>query len=192
MNWVMFLFFLILIALMIFGLYDLGQKKKSASDVSRRIDKFGPFKDVERLIKHPYLQNKTCFLAIGRDKSILIGDDYRETLLKPSQLVGVEIISDNKTITKTSRTGRVVGATVGYALAGPLGGAVGSLSGSKTTHEQPTFVTLRLLIDDPSIDIFDIDMKESTSIGVTSPESMMQQARHWQSKLSIIASRNRR
>ena len=67
-----------------------------------------------------------------KQKIYLFTNYYNEEKLRSyslKDLLQVEIIEDNVTITKTSRTSQVGGAIVGGMLAGGVGAVIGGLSG---------------------------------------------------------------
>lgn len=72
------------------------------------------------------------------------------------QIIGVEIIEDEVSISKTNRKNQIVGAGIGAAVAGGTGAVIGGLSGKTSTSQEVQNITLRVIIDDYNNPIYDL------------------------------------
>lgn len=110
-------------------------------------------------------------------------------------LVSVEVLLDNATITSTNRLSQVGGAVVGGALFGVAGALVGGLSGSSRTSDGIRKISVKLIIDDfnsPNHEVVFLDWSHSKK-GL-SPDNQvvkdaLKEAEKWHARFSTIIKR---
>lgn len=110
-------------------------------------------------------QNKHIKLGINTSKHFRTADSYRHYNIMTrtfdyKNIISVEIIEDNATVTKTNRASQLVGAGIGGALLGGTGAIVGGLSGKKTGSTEIKNITLRVVVNDERNSVFDLPFLE--------------------------------
>jgi len=105
------------------------------------------------------------YISIYSDSAIAIDSNSKQlcfhalgqlTKINFSELLSVEIAVNGDTLSKTNRGSQVLGGAVGGLLLGPAGLLVGALSGSKTSVERVSKISIKILIsniDNPSFEI---------------------------------------
>jgi hypothetical protein len=71
-----------------------------------------------------------------------------------SQIVEVEVIRDDESITKTNRGSQFAGAAVGALALGGLGAVIGGLSGTKTTNKKVKNIHIKIEMEHESVLIY--------------------------------------
>lgn len=129
-------------------------------------------------------------IAISPDNIYL----YRSGVISPihrSDLLYAEIVANEKTISKTSRSSQLAGVTVGGLLGGRTGAVIGGLSGSTVTKQAPPdSVVLRLTINDEITPLYNIDFIESTASGKTHGFIAINEAEIWLARLNVVIHKN--
>ncbi|MCD8874706.1 hypothetical protein K2V74_10275 [Mammaliicoccus sciuri] len=129
--------------------------------------------DAER---QTYGQNENFFIGINNEEKLIkIGmntskhfrtaDSYRHYKILTrtfnyKEIVSVEIIEDDVTVTKSNRASQLVGAGIGSALLGGTGAIIGGLSGKKTGTTEIKNITLRIVVNDEVNSVFDLPFLE--------------------------------
>lgn len=141
-------------------------------------------------------QAANCIIALDEDRSkIAIADTTGTYVYSFDKIIESEILQDEVSISKVSRTGQIGGALLGGVLAGGVGAVIGGLSSSKQSETQVKNITLKIIVDDlrrPYMNVqflsSDIPLK-STSIIYT---KALEDATQWQSIMSVIMKRNQK
>lgn len=97
--------------------------------------------------------------AVGFDyekRTIAVSTSNGRKVLPFESLISVELCEDGSTVTKTNRGSQLVGAAVGAAAFGGVGAIIGGLSGSSTSREKVSRVTINLLTNDPDAPFIEI------------------------------------
>lgn len=127
-----------------------------------------------------------------KSNKLAISDLNNNYTFNFSDIIESEIIEDDSTITKTSRTSQIGGALVGGALAGGVGAVVGGLSGSKTSEKAVNKITLKIVVNNLQTPNFYIDFLNSANPLNNSDSRLIEardKANHWHSLLSVIIKR---
>lgn len=141
-------------------------------------------------------QAANCIIALDEDRSkIAIADTTGTYVYGFDKIVESEILQDEVSISKVSRTGQLGGALIGGVLAGGVGAVIGGLSSSKQTETQVKNITLKIIVDDlrrPHQTVkflnSDIPLKSTSTIYTKALEDATQ----WQSIMSVIMNRNQK
>lgn len=112
------------------------------------------------LSKIPYtkkfksIQDKNIITFNEEDKSIHIvkkdNDDYIVDKINYEDILQIEIIQDEESITQTSRGSQLAGTIVGGLALGGTGMIVGGLSGKKNHHTKVSNIGLQFVVNDTS------------------------------------------
>lgn len=86
-----------------------------------------------------YERRRIAFQASGKRAIISFAD-----------LVSVEVSENGATVSKANRASQLAGAAIGAAAFGGVGAIVGGLSGSSTTKEKVSTITINLITKDIS------------------------------------------
>lgn len=114
------------------------------------------------------------------DGELILVDNQTSEVLPISGLVSAEVITDNATVQKVSRSSQVVGGLAGAALAGPVGAIIGGLgASSRTASAPPKAVKLRLITTSRNYPKFDVDFIEMTATGNTQGLVALDEAETW-------------
>lgn len=165
------------------GLAKDGEQRDNLADLVRQHAGEG---DV--LCKKPQLA-PAIGLAI-REGEFFVGSGETVVRFPSSALIEATIQTDGATTTKVSRGSQLGGAAVGAVLAGPLGAAVGALSGSsRTAAAPPKDVRLRMVVDSDDFPLLDIPFIEATATGVTHGHVAVREADEWLARLKVMMRR---
>lgn len=156
---------------------DIGEKttnyKTSVEKYFRNLDSFTP----DTLIAKTGIgDTPSSALAIDNERRlVMIVKEKKVTSFTFEEIIECEIISEGRSVTKTSRINQFAGLAIGAALADEAGAVIGGLSAQKVTTSNIESVVLKLtlnLIENPVhlIDFIeqgssvDEAMKEATAI----------------------------
>jgi hypothetical protein len=135
--------------------------------------------------------NKRIYLyRSGTLNGILKSYSYKDILQ-------VEIIEDNVSITKTSRSSQIGGALLGGALAGGVGAVIGGLSGKTYSSDNVRNMDIRILINDTkhpeyvinvlnNMNVHGLENKKGISKGDMIYQISREKANHWHGLLSVL------
>ncbi|MEB2264159.1 SHOCT domain-containing protein [Priestia megaterium] len=117
------------------------------------VDRYYISADYKAVIIIDETNQKICFIentvkGIDKFKNTSKDFNYDYTLYKFNDLLETEILQDGETVTKTSRGSQIGGALLGGVLAGGVGAIIGGLSGSTTSDEEFSKITLKVLMND--------------------------------------------
>jgi hypothetical protein len=111
----------------------------------------------------------------------------------PKDIVSVEIIDDQNTITSTDRGSQIAGALVGGALLGGVGAIVGGLSGSKNAEGKCEQLSLKVVVEDTTNPNTVVTLLRRPAYKKTgwprygySYKYALRQAEHWHGKISVL------
>lgn len=173
-------------ALSIWGFMKLGKDGEQRVALTEMIRQHAGDGDI--LCKKPQMA-PAMGLAI-RNGAFFIGSGETVVKFPASALIEATVQTDGATTTKVSRGSQLGGAAVGAVLAGPLGAAVGALSGSsRTVVAPPNDVRLRMVIDSDDFPLLDIPFVEATATGVTHGHLAAREADEWLAKLKVMMRR---
>lgn len=105
---------------------------------------------------------KPLLLGLSLDdksKQICLIKNENLTLIPFADVIEMQVILDGETVTKTNRLNQAVGMAVGATLGGGTGLLIGGLSASTTTNKKIKDVTLKVILNDLSNAIFEIDLR---------------------------------
>jgi hypothetical protein len=97
-------------------------------------------------------------------------------------LLEVEILEDDQSVTKTQRTSQAARALVGGLLLGPVGLLAGALTGKKVTEQKVRRIDVKLLVNNPAKPVHLINfLDQQPAIEKTNWQykNGRQQADHW-------------
>lgn len=117
------------------------------------------------------------------------GYSYYTTMIDYKNIVSVEIIEDNTTISKTNRKSQLIGAGVGGVLAGGAGAIIGGLSGKSSSTNEVQNVTLRLIVNSFNKSVYDIPflkLKDSVKKTDNKYKNAIDSAYRWHNVISQI------
>ncbi|PGR02376.1 SHOCT domain-containing protein [Priestia megaterium] len=131
----------------------MGELEEAVEVENLEVDRYYISADYKAVIIIDETNQKICFIentVKGIDKFKNTSKDFRYdyTLYKFNDLLETEILQDGETVTKTSRGSQIGGALLGGVLAGGVGAIVGGLSGSTTSDEEFSKITLKVLVND--------------------------------------------
>ena len=124
-------------------------------------------------------------IKIGDHDAVFAGSGDKVAVmmeLSASDILEVDVISDGKTVTKTSRGSQIIGTVVGGALLGGIGALIGGLSAESQSTPMTVGVKLRLLLKNVTYPVHIIDFSEyspSTSKALFLPEVHGPEAVEW-------------
>ena len=146
--------------------------------------------DVDDIYIHT--KGKTGFaIDTKNSKIMLITPDYQK-IINYNNLVSVELLENKNTLATTNRGSQIVGTVAGGILLGGVGAVIGGLSGSKSSKDIITKISVRLITDDfykpnHEVDFMDISVE---SKGVNRENSIyknsLDEAIKWHSRFSIV------
>ena len=111
-------------------------------------------------------------------------DKIEFRVLPYSDLVSSEICENGETVTKTSRTSQV-----GGALLGGVGAVIGGLSGKTKSSQQITGLTLRVVVNDIKIPVYELTFMEvdlKVKKGGFLYAAVEKEAYRWHSTISVL------
>lgn len=165
MGWlILFILFILFISLIYKGAEWENNKKKERAQameqkfskienftISRKVDGFGGF----------YI-----FAIDEINEKIALVTESINHIVSFSDIIGVELIEDDNTVSKKSTTRTIGGAIVGGVLAGGVGTIVGGLSGNSTQKSKVSSLFVKILLrslDKPSLLIKCFDSRTMTT-----------------------------
>ncbi len=115
--------------------------------------------------------------------------EHYTTIIDYKNIISVEIIEDNMTISKTNRKSQLIGAGVGGVLAGGAGAIIGGLSGKSSSTNEVQNVTLRLIVNSFNKSVYDIpflQLKDSVKKTDNKYKNAIDSAYSWHNVFSKI------
>lgn len=130
-----------------------GELEEVVEVENLEVDRYYISADYKAVIIIDETNQKICFMentvkGIDKFKNTSKDFNYDYTLYKFNDLLETEILQDGETVTKTSRGSQVGGALLGGVLAGGVGAIIGGLSGSTTSDQEFSKITLKVLMND--------------------------------------------
>jgi len=123
---------------------------------------------------------KICLLSYYQN-------NINQKIINYNDILSSELFIDNDTITKTSRMSQAGGTLVGAALLGGVGAVIGGLSGKKTSSDVVKRIDLRLVINDMSNPMYDINfLNMETKKNSLIYNASLNKARHWSGIIDIV------
>lgn len=173
-------------------------ERSNANDIVQRLQ------GIEDFNADILFNDGSCDNAIAIDKTsrkiavVLNSVKSMSTSLDPivypfEDLIAVEVVQDDMSITKTNRGSQATGAAVGGVLLGPAGLLLGGLSGSKRHENKITKLSLRLYTSDLDQPLQEVFFWDSGSNGFDAQQlqSVITNMNQWYGRLrAIIESKN--
>jgi len=141
----------------------------------------------------------TCDNAIAIDRGrkkiavVLNAVKTRSMSLTPivypfDELIAIEVVRDDMSVTKTNRGSQAAGAAVGGVLLGPAGLLLGGLSGSKRNENKITKLSLKLYTTDLAFPVQEIYFWDGGSNGVDPSvlQPVIAEMDQWYGRLRVI------
>lgn len=124
-------------------------------------------------------------------EQILFSDLGNETIGSFEDLMAVELLEDDSSITRTNRGSQLAGAAVGGLLLGGVGAIVGGLTGSSSSQSTVKSIKLRIVrdnIDQPNFDITFLKWPGSKGLVKSHPvyKNSIEEAATWHSRIANI------
>jgi hypothetical protein len=176
---------LVVIAWVVYLWFDLRKGKKTKEPILTTRDRLKNMQDFD-LTELYCSYNLKYYLGYDevRKKICIVNDSESEItpyVYSIKDIMEVEIIKNETSITKTSRGSQLGGAVVGTVLAGGIGTIIGGLSGSKKTKEIVNRFDLRILVNDLKKPIHNVSfLFESVQ------EANYEEAERWYAILRIL------
>ncbi len=129
------------------------------------------------------------YLDDSRSPNVDSGYSYYTKMIDFKDVVSVEIIEDNMTISKTNRKSQLIGAGVGGVLAGGVGAIIGGMSGKSSSTNEVQNVTLRLIVNSFNKSVYDIpflQLKDSIKKTDSEYKNAIDSAYRWHNVISKI------
>jgi hypothetical protein len=128
----------------------------------------------------------------GKSKLAILGAGGNVSVVDFSDVLGVEVLRNGTSITKTNRGSQVAGAAVGAVLLGPVGLLLGGVTGSKRQDEKVKRLSIKIFINDLKSPVHEVaffigpEMKSDTLVVKTAAGQLDE----WEGRLKAILSRN--
>jgi hypothetical protein len=138
--------------------------------------------------------SKGCAIAIDSSKSkmALVSPGGVLSEVDFGDVLGVEVLRNGTSITKTNRGSQVAGAAVGALLLGPVGLLLGGVTGSKRQDEKVKRLAIKILVNDlknPVHEVLFFDGPESKNDSLL-VKMAVGQLDEWEGRVKAILSRN--
>lgn len=185
--------FLILASLLITGGLIISDSiKKEQDDIQTTMK--SNIENIKDFSPSNIQQAANCIIALDEDRSkIAIADTTGTYVYDFNKIVESEILQDEVSISKVSRSGQIGGVLLGGVLAGGVGAVIGGLSSSKQSETQVRNISLKIIVDDlkkpyQTVQFLcsDVPLKSSNTIYTKA----LDDATQWQSIMSVIMKRN--
>lgn len=135
-------------------------------------------------------------ILIGIDEpnqKIIVASMTNQIYINFSDILESEIIQDDISISKTSRSSQIGGAVAGGLLAGGVGAIVGGLSGKTESTTRIKKLNLKIVVDSLSQPVIYMPFLSELS-PLPKEQKRVAQAiediQHWHSLLSVVINRN--
>jgi len=171
-----------------------------------------PFKEDFESSKQYSSSNKSSMIEIDEKKKkirlsqfVHYHDDGRQLLETKTynftDIVESEIIMDNNSLIKTSRTSQLAGIAIGSLLAGNLGAVIGGLSGDKQNIEYIKNIDLKVRVNDFERPSYKINfLSNINEVGIENKKGLikndhkcqiaLQDVEYWYNILNLIIKQN--
>lgn len=180
----------IIMMLIIFGiLYYFVKKPKNLNDIDHYLSRLQDFTVTQKIMGVDGFSG----LAIDehRKKVCLIYCRQKQfRIFSYGDLISSELYEDGETISKTMRGSQIGGALVGTFLLGGVGTIVGGLSAKRKTEGTVTRIDLRLIVNDTSNPVFEINfLNKEVKKGSQIYMQIIQHARHCYGLIEVLIKR---
>jgi len=187
---VAFVFFGTIISLVVFLVWRsrfIAQQRQGLAEKLSNIEGFSPSQQVVG-------KNGRAGFAIDEAAKLICvirrqAEEMEFRVLPYSDLVSSEICENGETVTKTSRTSQVGGVLVGGALLGGVGAVIGGLSGKTKSSQRITGMTLRVVVNDIKIPVYELTFMEAdlkVKKGGFLYSTVEKEIYHWHSIISVL------
>jgi len=184
-------FFALAIGLAAIGISVNSEKNKTSPDKSiEEIKKLNDF-TISQCIKVPDPVISTV-VAVDNDRHKVVfayndGSNISIEMFSASDILESELIENNQSVIKTSRSSQVAGAAVGGILFGGLGAVVGGVTGKKVETVVVDTVGVRVTVNNLASPVRNYYFLNSP-VPKNSPQynSAISQATHWHGVFSAL------
>jgi hypothetical protein len=169
-----------------------AQKEELAKNNNKRLSGLDilvtRIKEINNFERDDYIYNQGYNYGIAIDnthKKFCIVTRSSTKLYNYNDLLGVELIENGETLTKSLRGSQIAGAAVGGLLLGGAGAIIGGLSGKKETIKLINNIEIKLTLNDTEKPIFDFVFFRRNN-KKDNPSIQMNKAKKWNSLLNAI------
>lgn len=121
--------------------------------------------------------NESYYQAMNSNFLINNKDNKIKCIIVPfKDVVSVELIQDDISLTKTDRGSQIGGAVIGGVLLGGVGAVIGGLSGSNKTTKLVSKLLVRIVIDNHEYPIVDLNLLYDSDFETTLTNKVKQYA----------------
>ncbi|MBU5441729.1 SHOCT domain-containing protein [Paenibacillus sp. MSJ-34] len=121
-------------------------------------------------------------------------------ILKYRDILAVEVIEDNESVNKTSRSSQIGGALIGSVVAGGVGAIIGGLSGKSISSTKIKKLDLKIVVNDISQPVYILNFmncisettgEELSGVSKDDPKykDALKNVTHWHSLISVLIKR---
>jgi hypothetical protein len=164
---------------------DLKRKNRTIHSNIAKIPNFNPTSTVK---------GTNYIVSIDeQSEQVAFANTLNTYVFKFEDIIESEIIQDDVSIIKASRTSQIGGALVGAALSGGVGAVIGGLSGSKQSTTKVKKITVRVTINDLKMPLIKADFfNHPSGLPKTEPSlsSASNRAERCHSMMNVIINRN--
>lgn len=113
-------------------------------------------------------ENDTALLIDEKSKRICLAYSSLETkkVYPYKDILESEIVEDNVSVNKVSRTSQIGGAILGGFLVGGVGAIIGGLSGASKTTKEVNRIDLKMIVNDTQNPLYIINFLVSDTAGI--------------------------
>ena len=142
-----------------------------------------------KLIAFDEKKYELCVMDVPYTKNKLDEADIKFVSCK--DLLQVELLEDDFSVTKTERTSQIGSVLLGTILAGGFGAVVGALTSKKVNKKHVDKLVLQIVVNDLNNPVYQVNfLRNSMSKESKSYQEIFNKANHWYKLLSVIIKRN--
>lgn len=136
-----------------------------------------------------------CLISLDESSQriVIIDQQSKSHVYGFQDVIESEIIQNEVTVTKTSRSDQIAGTVIGGALAGGAGAIIGGLSSKQQSAKKVQKLVLKIVVDDLQNPNYYVEFLNSVTPLDIANQAVMNATNlinHWHSVISVILKRN--
>lgn len=158
------------------------------NEVSSRFGDMLAKSGLKDTIRHVSLTTRTGIaIDASQQKLVLMTPEAGCSVFAFSDIVAVDACRDGRSVTRTNRGSQALGAVVGAVLLGPLGLAIGALTGSRRRVEKVRRLSLKITTNDIQNPVREVVfLQEPLGASEAAARPALAEFEQWHGRLRVV------
>ena len=178
---------IMIIADVVMLVYVISSHVKDKKKLSNYFSRMPDFNPTKKYVDKEYETSGIAYDKYNKAIALVKRDvgEYKGKKYDYTDILSAEVFVDGNSITKTSRSSQIGRALLGGLTFGPIGAAIGGLSGKQKTEDTVSRVDLQVVVNDEENPRYIINF-QSGEISKNLARNSINKARDWKSLIDTL------